>query len=175
MLMDTGMDTGKILLQREVSIRPNETAGSLHDRLSEEGAHLLVETLESLKRGTLEPKTQEESESTYAPMLTSEDGRVDWGDDARTICLRIRGLDPWPGAFTRLQRKRLKLYGCRPLSLSTPAEPGTVIRANEEGLLVAAGEGAVLIEALQLEGRRPLSVADFLRGYSLQPETKLGE
>ena len=175
MLMDAGMDTGKILLQRELSIQPNETAGSLHDRLSQEGAQLLVETLELLKRGALEPKAQEKSEGTYAPMLTSEDGRVDWGDDARKICLRIRGLDPWPGAFTQWQTKKLKLFGCRPLSLSTLAEPGTVIRADEEGLQVAAGQGAVLIEALQLEGRRPLAVADFLRGNSLQVETKLGE
>jgi methionyl-tRNA formyltransferase len=108
-------------------------------------------------------------------MLTREDGRVDWSDDAKRICCRIRGLDPWPGGFTWWQGKRLKLFGCRALPLSTQAKPGTVVKAGKEGLQVAAGEGTVLIEALQLEGRRPLSVTDFLKGYSLQVETEFGE
>ncbi len=175
MLMDTGMDTGGILLQKKVNIQPDETAGSLHDRLAGEGAPLLVETLELLKRRTLKPRTQDESRVSYAPLLTGEDGQVDWSADARRICWRIRGLDPWPGGFTWWQGKRLKLFGCRPLPLATRAEPGTVVKAEKQGLQVAAGEGAVLIEVLQLEGRRPLSVADFLRGYSLQVETKFGE
>jgi methionyl-tRNA formyltransferase len=175
MLVDTGMDTGDILLQRKVAIQPDETAGSLHDLLAEEGAPLLVETLELLSRGTLKPRVQDESMVTYAPMLTSEDGRVDWSDDARVICCRVRGLDPWPGGFTMWQGKRLKLFGCRALPLSTQGEPGTVVKAGKAGLQVAAGEGGVLIETLQLEGRRPLPVADFLRGYSLQVETKFGE
>jgi methionyl-tRNA formyltransferase len=175
MFMDEGMDTGDILLQREVSIQPDETAGSLHDRLADEGAPLLVETLELIKRGAIEPRAQDKSKATYAPMLTREDGRVDWRDDARRICRRIRGLDPWPGAFTLWQGKRLKLFGCRALPPTAQAEPGTVIRAEKGGLQVAAGRGAVLIEAVQLEGRRPLSVADFLRGYSVQVETRFGE
>ena len=175
MLMDSGMDTGDILLQRGVSIQPDETAGSLYTRLAEEAAPLLVETLELINRGALEPTVQDESQVTYAPMLTSEDGRVDWSDDAIRICRRIRGLDPWPGGFTWWQGKRLKLFGCRALPHSTQAEPGTVVRADDKGLQVAAGEGVVQVEALQLEGRRPLSAADFLRGYSLQEETRLGE
>ncbi len=174
-LMDAGMDTGDILLQREVTIRPDETAGSLHDHLAETGASLLVETLDLLKRDALRATVQDESEATYAPMLTREDGRVDWSNDARRICCRIRGLDPWPGGFTWWQGKRLKLFGCRALPLSTQAKPGTVVKAGKEGLQVATGEGTVLIEALQLEGRRPLSVTDFLKGYSLQVETKFGE
>jgi methionyl-tRNA formyltransferase len=175
MLMDTGMDTGDILLQREVVIQPEETAGSLHDRLAEKGATLLVETLELLNRGNLEARVQDNSQVTYAPMLASEEGRVDWQEGAKKICCRIRGLDPWPGAFTRWQGKRLKLFGCRAISPSSQAKPGTVLAAGEEGLEVAAGEGSVLIRTLQLEGRRPLSVAAFLRGHSLQAETRLGE
>ena len=175
MLMDVGMDTGDILLQREVTIQPDETAGSLHDRLAQEGGALLVETLQLLKLGALKPRPQDDSKATYAPMLASEDGRVDWSDDARRICCRIRGLDPWPGAFTWWQGKRLKLFGCRSLPLSSSVEPGTVIKSGKEGLQVAAGKGAVLIGTLQLEGRRSLPVADFLRGYSLQVETRFGE
>ena len=175
MFMDAGMDTGDILLQRKAVIQPEETAGSLHDRLAEQGARVLVETLDLLKRGSLEPKIQDSSQATYAPMLAKEDGKVDWHEEAKRICCRIRGLDPWPGSFTSWQGKRLKLFGCRALSISTQAEPGTVIAAAEDGLQVAAGEGAVLIETLQLEGGRPLAVSDFLRGHHFQVEDKLGE
>ncbi len=175
MLMDAGMDTGDILLQRKAVIQPEETAGSLHDRLAEAGARVLVETLDLLKRGALEARAQDNSQATYAPMLAKEDGRVDWRQDAKRICCHIRGLDPWPGGFTYWQGKRLKIFGCRALPVSSTAEPGTVIAAADNGLQVAAGKGAVLIETLQLEGGRPLAVTDFLRGHQLQVEDKLGE
>ena len=175
MLMDTGMDTGDILLQREVPIGPKDTAGTLHDRLAEEGAKLLVETLHLLKKGTVVPRAQDDSQASLAPMLVKEDGEIDWNEEAKKICCRIRGLDPWPGGFTLWQGKRLKLFGCQPLAKARQAKPGTVIAVNEGGLEVASGKGAVLIKTLQLEGRRSLPVADFLRGYSLQVETRFGE
>jgi len=175
MLMDIGMDTGDILMQSEMPIEPKDTAGTLHDRLAEEGAKLLVKTLHSLKKGTLKPRAQDDSQATYAPMLVKEDGEIDWNEEAKKICCRIRGLDPWPGGFTLWKGKRLKLFGCQPLSISTRARPGTVIATNEGGLQVASGKGVVLIKTLQLEGRRSLPVADFLRGYSLQVETRFGE
>ncbi|UCG14503.1 MAG: methionyl-tRNA formyltransferase [Deltaproteobacteria bacterium] len=175
MLLDTGMDTGDILLQRQVVIEPEETTAGLQDRLAAEGAKLLVETLEKLSRGTLKPRAQEESQVTYAPMLSRDDGRIDWTEDARQICCRIRGLDPWPGAFTRWQEKRLKLFGCRVLPPVSQARPGTVVAAGEEGLQIATGEGSVLIGRLQLEGGRPLPVAEFLRGHPLGVEAVFGE
>jgi methionyl-tRNA formyltransferase len=175
MLLDAGMDTGDILLQRKAVIQPEETAGSLHDKLAEEGSKVLVETLALLKQGGLKPRAQDSSQATYAPMLAKEDGKVNWHEAAKRICCRIRALDPWPGGFTSWRGKRLKLFGCHALSISTQAEPGTVIAAAEDGLQVAAGEGAVLIETLQLEGGRPLAVPDFLRGHHFQVEDKLGE
>jgi methionyl-tRNA formyltransferase len=175
MLMDVGMDTGDILMQSEMPIDPHDTAGSLHDRLAEEGASLLVETLHSLKKGTLEPRPQEDSQATYAPMLVKADGEIDWNEEAKKVCCRIRGLDPWPGGFTVWKGKRLKLFGCKPLSISTQARPGTVIAVNEQGVQVASGKGVVLIKTLQLEGRRSLPVSDFIRGYSLKVETRFGE
>ena len=175
MLMDVGMDTGDILMQSEVVIEPKDTAGSLHDRLAEEGAKLLVETLHFLKKGTVIPRAQDDSQASVAPMLVKEDGEIDWNDEAKKICCRIRGLDPWPGGFTLWQGKRLKLFGCQPLAKVTRAKPGTVIAVNEGGLQIASGKGAVLIKTLQLEGRRSLPVADFLRGYSLHVETRFGE
>jgi methionyl-tRNA formyltransferase len=175
MLMDTGMDTGDILLQRTVPIQPEDTAGSLHDRLALEGADVLVETLKLFKAGALKPLEQDDSQATYAPMLAKEDGEVDWHQNAERICCRIRGLDPWPGGFTWWQGRRLKLFGCKSLPSSTKAKPGTVIAANEDGLQVAAGKGTVLVNSLQLAGRRPLPVADFLRGHSIEVETRFGE
>jgi methionyl-tRNA formyltransferase len=175
MLMDVGMDTGDILMQREMPIDPDDTAGSLHDRLAEEGASLLAETLDSLKKGTLKPRPQDDSQATYAPMLAKEDGEIDWNEEAEKVCYRIRGLDPWPGGFTVWKGKRLKLFGCKPLSVPTQARPGTVIAVEEGGVQVASGKGVVLIKSLQLEGRRSLPVADFIRGYSLQVENRFGE
>jgi methionyl-tRNA formyltransferase len=175
MLMDTGMDTGDILLQREVVIEPKDTAGTLQDLLALEGAKLLVETLYLLKKGTVQPRGQDDSQASLAPMLVKEDGEIDWNDEASKICCRIRGLDPWPGGFTLWKGKRLKLFGCQALSIVTQAKPGTVIAVHEGGLQVASGKGAILIKTLQLEGRRSLPVADFLRGYSLQVETRFGE
>jgi methionyl-tRNA formyltransferase len=174
-LMDEGMDTGEILLQRAVAIRAEETVGTLHDRLAAEGASLLVETLGLLRSGGLEPTAQDGSQASYAPTLTREDGRVNWDDEPGRICCRIRGLDPWPGAFTRWQGKRLKLFGCQPLVRGTRSRPGTVVAVAEEGLKVAAREGMVIVERVQLEGGRALSVRDFLRGHSLQVGTVLGE
>ena len=175
MLMDAGMDTGDILLQTEVPIEPEDTAGKLQDRLAERGAELLVETLHLLKKGKVKPRAQDDSQASLAPMLVKEDGEIDWSEEAKKICCRMRGLDPWPGAFTLWKGKRLKLFGCQPLSIARQAEPGMVIAVNEGGLQVASGKGAVLIKTLQLEGRRSLPVADFLRGYPLQVESKLGE
>jgi methionyl-tRNA formyltransferase len=175
MLMDVGMDTGDILMQSEVVIEPKDTAGTLRDRLAVEGAKLLVETLYLLKRGTVQPRGQDDSQASLAPMLVKEDGEIDWNEEAKRICCRIRGLDPWPGGFTLWKGKRLKLFGCQALSIVTQAKPGTVIAVNEGGLQVASGKGAILIKTLQLEGRRSLPVADFLRGYSLQVETRFGE
>ena len=175
MLMDVGMDTGDILMQSEVPIEPKDTAGTLHDRLAEEGAKLLVETLHLLKKGAVIPRAQDDSQASLAPMLVKEDGEIDWNEEAKKICCRIRGLDPWPGGFTLWQGKRLKLFGCYPLSIATQAKPGTVIAVNEGGLQVASGKGAVLIKTLQLEGRRSLPVEAFLRGYSLQVESRFGE
>jgi methionyl-tRNA formyltransferase len=175
MLMDIGMDTGDILMQSEVVIEPKDTAGTLQDRLAVEGAKLLVETLHLLKEGTVQPRGQDDSQASLAPMLVKEDGEIDWNEEAKKICCRIRGLDPWPGGFTLWKGKRLKLFGCEALSMVTRAKPGTVIAVNEGGLQVASGKGAILIKTLQLEGRRSLPVADFLRGYSLQVETRFGE
>jgi methionyl-tRNA formyltransferase len=175
MLLDPGMDTGDMLLTREVLIRPEETGGTLYDRLAEVGALLLVETLRGLAAGSLKPRPQDHSQATYAPMLGPEDCRVNWQEDARPISWRIRALDPTPGAFTLWRGKRLKLFGCEPLPTSSPSAPGTVLAAGRDGLEVAAGGGSVLVRKMQLEGRRRLGATDFLKGCPLTVGTVLGE
>lgn len=175
MLMEPGMDTGDILLSREVTIHPDDTAGTLHQRLAKVGAGLLVETLRGLMAGTIEPRVQDHSQATYAPMLAAEDGKVDWRREAERICRHIRGMEPWPGAFTYWRGRRLKLFGCRVLPGSGGKPPGTVVAVEPEGLQVAAGEGILLIESLQLEARRRLSVPDFVRGHFLPVGTVFGE
>ncbi|HVO83450.1 MAG TPA: methionyl-tRNA formyltransferase [Syntrophobacteria bacterium] len=176
MLLDPGMDTGDTLLSREVPIGPEDTGGSLHDRLAEVGASVLVETLVRLADGSLRPRPQDHSRATYAPMIHPKDCRVNWQDEAERVSRRIRALDPWPGAFTLWQGKRLKLFGCRALS-SRPAGtlPGTVLASGPEGLGIAAGGGEVQIRSLQLEGRRRLEAVDFLKGYQLAVGMVLGE
>jgi methionyl-tRNA formyltransferase len=176
MLLDPGMDTGDMLLSREVPIGPEETGGSLHDRLAEVGASVLVETLARLAEGSLTPRAQDHSQATYAPMIHTEDCRVNWEEEAERVSRRIRALDPWPGAFTLWQGKRLKLFGCLAFAAGVAGAPhGTVLASGREGLEVAAGGGVVWIRSLQLEGRRRLGAADFLKGYPLTLGTVLGE
>jgi methionyl-tRNA formyltransferase len=176
MLLDAGMDTGDMLLSREVPIGPEDTGGSLHDRLAEVGASVLVETLARLAEGSLTSRPQDHSQATYAPMIHPEDCRVNWEEGVERVSRRIRALDPWPGAFTLWQRKRLKLFRCLTFrSGAAGAPPGTVLASGREGLEVAAGGGVVRVRSLQLEGRRRLAAADFFKGYQLPVGTVLGE
>ena len=176
MLLDRGMDTGDMLLSGEVPIGPEDTGGSLHDRLAEVGASLLVETLARLAEGGLTPRPQDHFQATYAPMIHGDDCRVKWQEEAERVSRRIRALDPWPGAFTLWQGKRLKLFGSQVLSADfVRTALGTVLAAGTEGVEIAAEGGVVLVQNLQLEGRRRLAAIDFLKGYPLTVGTVLGE
>ncbi len=167
MLMDVGLDTGDMLLKRATPITPEDDAQSLHDRLSIIGAEAMGETLGLLKEGRLVPEKQDDALSNYAPMLKKEDGRIDWQQAPREIACRISGVTPWPGAYTSLEGKMLKLF--KAAAGSGSGTPGTVIRADRSGLEVACGGGSVLIGELQLEGKRRMAVGDFLAGYRLLP------
>lgn len=173
MYMDAGLDTGDILLKCKLEIGLNETAGELHDRLAKLGRQAMVETLHQLCAGTLKRIPQVDALSSYAPMLTKEDGLIDWTRPAREIHNQVRGLDPWPGAYTYLGGKLLKIAETEPIETTGPN--GSVLRADKNGVLVACGSGALLIHALQMAGRKRLKVEDFLRGYPLLLGTFLGE
>jgi methionyl-tRNA formyltransferase len=171
MRIDAGLDTGDILLQREVAIGDDDTAETLGWRLSQVGAELTVETLQRLERGDVEAHAQDHAQATLAPILKKEDGRIDWRQPALAIWNRIRGLRPWPGAYTTLRGKNLHIWAAsRPVAeTATSAAPGTLV-AERARLRVACGQGS-LLEAteLQLEGRKRLPARDFLNGVKIAP------
>jgi methionyl-tRNA formyltransferase (EC 2.1.2.9) len=174
MLMDKELDTGNILLQRKLEIFPEENAGELHDRLAFLGAALLLETVERLKQGGLTSSGQEESEASYAPPLKKEDGVIDWKKPAEKIYNHIRGMNPWPGAFTYLEGKILKVLQAKHVTQSSSHEPGKVVKTSDEGVLVATGEGHILLTEVQLENHKRMPSALFLRGHPLPLDAHLG-
>ncbi len=173
-LMGKGLDSGDILLSAETSISPWETAGSLHDRLADSGAALLMETLNRLEKKNIEPKPQDHSAVTYAPLLKKEDGHIDWSQPAHKIECFIRGMNPWPGAFTFLNQKRLKIFKAYTVPGAENAFPGTVIAGFSNELRVAAGNSmALTLLEIQGESGKRLSIHDFLRGHPVSPGSVL--
>jgi methionyl-tRNA formyltransferase len=168
MKMNERMDAGDIYLQREIPLGSGDTLGSLHDRLAALGAELLEETIAGLDRGTLIPIPQDDSKATYAPKLDPNAGNISWDADAETIDRFIRGLSPVPGAFTHWKGERLKIYFSRTCPPSRTDSPGTVLSLGEEGIEVAAGRGAVLLTDLQMQNRKRMGAARFVRGSSIR-------
>ena len=178
MRLDEGLDTGDILMQREMAIAPDQTAEDLFPRLAEMGADLMVETLEGLKSGAITPQKQDNSLATLAPILTREDGRMDFTRPAMAVYNRWRGFQPWPGAWTLLSGKKLNAHRLMPLEPSAlsggPAEPAA-IRVDNQRLYVRCGEKTWLeLVEIQLEGKKRMLAADFLRGHPLKTGDRLG-
>jgi methionyl-tRNA formyltransferase len=171
MMMDPGMDTGDVLLSEALPIEADDTAGSLQERLSETGALLLLRTLERLAAGTLSPVPQDPSQATYAPLLKKADGRMDWSRGARELECFIRGMTPWPGAFTFLGDRRIKIFRAAVLDEPVPAPPGTVVRGYPDELRVATADGLLSILELQSASGKRLAARDFLRGSPIDPGT----
>ena len=174
MQMAKGMDTGDILLQKEVVLDEKETGGSLFDRLMETGAELIMEALPKIEAGELIPVVQKEELATYAGKITKDMGNIDFAKAAVTIERLIRGLNPWPSAFTHYKGKILKIWEADVVSECANAEnpvPGTVIAMDKESFTLATGDGALRIRSLQPEGKKRMSCAEFMRGY----EVKVGE
>ncbi len=173
MLMDEGMDTGDIVMYARETIECDDTSATLHDRLAVLGGKLLVRTIEYIEAGEVKPVSQDKSLASYAPMLKKADGRIDWSKSAKAIDAFVRGMTPWPGAFTFLGEKRLKIFKVQSAELTDKASPGTVIKGFEDELRVAVGDKAVsLIEIQGASGKR-LQIKDFLRGKSIPEGTVL--
>jgi methionyl-tRNA formyltransferase len=167
MVMDVGLDTGDMLLKKKIPISPEETASSLHDRLSVLGAQAMAETLDLLREGKLSPEKQDDSLSSYAPMLKKEMGEIRWDSSASSILNLVRGMTPWPGASTKIDGKALKVHAVR--TGSSSGAPGVVLSAGKDGIEAACGDGSIIIEDLQLEGKKRLKAAEFLSGFRIEP------
>jgi methionyl-tRNA formyltransferase len=168
MMMDKGLDTGDILLKAQVAVASTDTAGTLHDRLAALGASLLCRTLEEFAEGTIRRIPQEHSQATYAPLLKKSDGLIDWKKPAGLIEPFIRGMNPWPGAFTYWGNRRLKIFKAKTAPGSTKAPPGTILKSFGE-LTVATGKGSISILEIQEASGSRLPVSEFLRGNRLAP------
>ncbi|MEK6531231.1 MAG: methionyl-tRNA formyltransferase [Deltaproteobacteria bacterium] len=177
MLMDKGMDTGPMLLKERLLIGESDTAEDLSKRLSASGAGLVVRTLEEMRDGLVKPEPQDESEASYAGFLKKEDGRIDWSSDAGLIKNLVRGMYPWPGAYTFHNGNFLKVHrgDVAPTNDAGKAlPPGTITGVSDGFIGVACGQGAYNITELQMQGRKRLSSADFLKGYRLKEGDRLG-
>ncbi len=187
MKMEAGLDTGDILVQKEVPLDPKETSGSLFDRLSLMGGEVLLDALDKIEQGLITPVKQDDALATWSPMLRREDGRIDWSMDAAAIECRVRGMDPWPSAYTFLDGKMLKIWsadvsedepenspGAESAGFSRDVVPGTVVSVGKDRFLVAAGKGTLAVREVQLEGKKRMSVQAFLLGYKLREGTLLG-
>ncbi|MDO4521524.1 MAG: methionyl-tRNA formyltransferase [Eubacteriales bacterium] len=171
MQMDAGLDTGDMLLTEEVVLAEDETGGSLFDKLSCVGAQLLIRTLKELEKGTVTPRKQpKDSPTPYAAMLDKTMGRIDWNQPAEKIERLVRGLNPWPSAYTKLGEKTLKIWRASvEKSVQRGQEqPGTVVWNDGKTLGVQTGDGVLIIEELQLEGKKRMAADAFLRGYSVE-------
>ncbi len=169
MQMDEGMDTGDILLVIPVPIGAQETAGALFDRLAVLGGQSLTAAVDQLKQGQLIPQPQDHALATAAPMLTKEQGHLDWSLPAAQLHCQIRGLDPWPSAYGFLEGKRYRFFNPAIVPIRSPELPGTICRADNQGLLIATGDDCLLIRAIQPEGKKRMPVADCLRGARIAP------
>ncbi|MEW6542808.1 MAG: methionyl-tRNA formyltransferase [Nitrospirota bacterium] len=175
MRMDEGMDTGAILLQEIVPIRADDTAGSLSVRLAEVGGRLLIETLRCLRDGTVTPRPQDHAQATMAPRLEKDDGLIAWTLDAQAIANRVRGLSPWPGAFTYAGKDRWILWQASVADgPSGSAPPGTIVAVEKDRLLVATGRGLLAVTELQPANSRRMTVTQYLAGHRLAPGAVLG-
>ncbi len=168
MRIDEGLDTGDMLLQREMPIAPDQTAADLFPLLAEQGSELMVETLAGLATGALTPRKQDDSQATLAPILTREDGHIDFSRTATEIYNRWRGFQPWPGAYTTLSGKKLAVHRLMPVESKQQLQPGE-IRIESGRFLVSCGQGSWLeFLELQMEGKKRMSAAEFLRGSQLK-------
>ncbi|ABK61126.1 MULTISPECIES: methionyl-tRNA formyltransferase [Clostridium] len=173
MLMDVGLDTGDMLMTQEVDINDSMTAGELHDILMIQGGDLLVDTINKMVSGEITPIKQDDSKTCYASMLDKKMACIDWSKSASEIHNLIRGLNPWPVAYTHYDDKVMKIYKSHVLNENSKKEPGTVINVSNKGIKVACGEGILVVEEIQFPGKKPLKVEQYIRGNSIEIESVL--
>lgn len=176
MMMNEGLDTGDILLQEEIDIERSDTAGSLSMKLSGIGVKLLIRTLDGLDRGEIIPVPQDHEKATYAPLLKKEDGLIDWRGPSEGIFNKMRGLDPWPGAYTFYKGVRWRICKGEVLEGRFPSSvPGEIVEVQADRIVVVTGDGSFGIKEIQAEGKRRTGVGEYLRGHKVEPGTVLSK
>lgn len=173
--MNEGIDTGDILSTVIVPIAEKETAESLFMKLEEAGARLIVDTLDKIEKGEITPVPQDEAQASYVKMMKKSFGKIDWSKDAAAIERLVRGLNPWPSAYTFFEGKSLKLWSCDVVEELCSQRPGTIVRVNKDSIDVAAGKGVLRILELQLEGKKRMDAKVFLLGNAWKAGMCLGE
>ena len=174
MQMEKELDAGDILLCAKEAIHPDDTAARLHDRLAVKSAAILIDTLKAFADNRIQPMPQDHSLATYAPMLTKDDGLINWNQSAESLVNFIRGVTPWPGAHTFLGNQRLKIFKSHPHPIEIDDSPGTVLEGFADELRVATAKGALCVEEIQGESGKRLTIKDFLRGHKIPPGSVLG-
>ena len=174
MQMDAGLDTGDMLYQKEIVISPKDTYASLHDKLMVLGGEAIVEALPLLEQGKLVPRKQEDALSCYAHLIDKTMGELDFTKSADILDRLIRGLNPWPSAYTTYHGKQLKVWEAEPVESPKAGKPGEILAVEKDAVLVAAGSGALRITSLQLSGKKRMSAHDFLLGVRMTPGEILG-
>ncbi|MHB8065855.1 MAG: methionyl-tRNA formyltransferase [Ruminiclostridium sp.] len=182
MFTDVGLDTGDILLKRELAIAPDTTAGELHDKMAILGAEVLKDTLTELVKGSLERKPQDNTLSSYAPILSKEIGLIDWHKAAEQIHNLVRGIDPWPGAFTFMNGNRMRIWSTNLVSYEksmtikdTSLVIGEIAEVSNDGILVKCFKGYILVKEVQFDSSKRMSVSDYIRGHIIDVGEKLGK
>ena len=167
MMMDVGLDTGDMLEQKAIPLDEKETGGSLFDKLSEVGAKLCVKTMEAIENGTAVYTPQDDALATHTGKIQKEMGSIDWSKDAEVIERLVRGLNPWPSAYTRVDDKNLKIWRAKVISHEVKAAPGCILKVTKDELEVQTGNGVLALLEVQLEGKKRMTTDAFLRGYQV--------
>jgi methionyl-tRNA formyltransferase len=165
MQMDAGLDSGPVLLQRDCSIEPEDTGGSLHDKLARLGGACLLEVLDRLAAGSITPRRQDDSRATYAHKISREDTALDWNQNARNLERKVRAFNPAPVARATLQGRDIRVWEAGVVKADQPGAPGSVIRCSADGIVIATAQDALRITRLQLPGKKPITAREFMNGY----------
>lgn len=174
MKMDKGLDTGDILKMREIPIEEDDDSSTITEKLAQLGGELIVETLDELEKGNINPIPQDDQLATYAPMLSKEIGRIDWNDNGDNIKNLVRGLKPWPLAYTLYEGENVKIHKVRKVEKFSDKPNGTVVKVSDDGIFVNCKDSCIVIEELQFPGKKKLHVSEYLRGNQFKEEVVLG-
>lgn len=174
MYMDEGLDTGDMILTEEFDLDDEITAGELHDKMKDRGADVLIETLKQIEKGTAHRIPQNHEEFTYAPMMNKALGEINWSKSAREIHNLVRGVNPWPSAYTTYEGSTMKVWKTEVLNETSDKEPGTILKVDKDGIRISTKDNVVLVKEIQMPGKKRVLVSEYIKGNNINTNTILG-